>query len=205
MKAGVITEAGGAHLSNYFASLAQTEEVASVILCDRSGASEPLARQALGDKLTATYKDTGAMLRKEKPALALISMEAVHEPRAIDAALDAGCHVLAEKPGCVRVEDFEQLARKAMARGLHLALALANRVDPVFLKARRMIADGTIGTVYGLEVHIISDQTRLTLPAYHNSWVAQKARAGGGQLIYEGIHWLGLSVYLTGSRGGCVF
>lgn len=200
IRTGVITEAGGAHLPNYFSSLAQTEEVASVALSDPSGESESLARQTLGAKLTAVYKDSGEMLRREKPKLALVTMEAVHSPPAIEAALDAGCHVLSEKPGCVRLEDFEKLNRKAEARGLHLILALANRSDPVFVNARRLIAEGKIGKVYGLEVHIIADQTRLTRPAYHATWQAQKTRAGGGQLIYEGIHWLDLSMYLTGSQ-----
>ena len=108
IRAGVITEAGGAHLPNYFSSLAQTEEVASVALCDPSGGSETLARQAMGAKLTAVYKDAGEMLRQEKPKMALVTMEALHSPPAIEAALDAGCHVLSEKPGCVRVEDFEK-------------------------------------------------------------------------------------------------
>ena len=200
IRAGVITEAGGAHLPNYFSSLAQTEEIASVALCDPSGESESLARTTLGAKLTAMYKDAGEMLRREKPELALVTMEAVHSPPAIEAALDAGCHVLSEKPGCVRLEDFEKLNRKAAARGLHLLLALANRSDPDFINARRMITEGKIGKVYGLEVHIVADQTRLTRPAYHATWQAQKARAGGGQLIYEGIHWLDLSMFLTGSQ-----
>ena len=200
IKAAVITEAGGAHLNHYFASLAQAEEVGSVVLCDRSRESEPLARKALGQKLATVYQDPAEMLRNEKPTLALVSMEAVNSPPAIDAALDAGCHVLAEKPACVRVEDFEKLNRKAKARNLYLLLALANRVDPIMLQVRGLIAEGKIGKVYGLEVHIIADQTRLTRPSYHASWVARKARAGGGQLIYEGIHWLDLTMYLAGSR-----
>ena len=146
IRAVVITEAGGAHLPNYFSSLAQTEEVAAVALSDPSGESESLARQMLGGKLTAVYKDAGAMLRQEKPKMALVTLEAVHSPPAIEAALDAGCHVLSEKPACVRVEDFEKLTRKAKARGLHLVLALANRSDPAFIDARRMISDGISST-----------------------------------------------------------
>ena len=200
IRVGVLTEAGGAHLSNYFSSFAQTDEVSSVALCDPSGESEALARQALGAKLSGVYKDAAEMLGREKPRMALVTMEAVHSPPAIAAALDAGCHVLAEKPSCVRVEDFEKLNRKAHAKGLHLMLALANRSDPVFINARRMIADGKIGKVYGLEVHIIADQTRLTKPGYGATWQAQISRAGGGQLIYEGIHWFDLAMYLTGSQ-----
>ena len=41
-------------------------------------------------------------------------------------ALDAGCHVFAEKPACVRIEDFIPLVQKADARHLNLMLALAN-------------------------------------------------------------------------------
>ena len=74
IRAGIITEAGGAHLPNYFWSLVQTEEVASVVLSDPSGDSESLARQMLGAKLTAAYKDSGDMLRLEKPKLALVTM-----------------------------------------------------------------------------------------------------------------------------------
>src|SRR6266404_2343832 len=179
IRAGVITEAGGAHLPNYFSSLAQTGEIASVALCDPSGESDLLARKTLGEKLTGMYKDASEMLRREKPNFALVTLEAVNSPPAIEAALDAGCHVLSEKPGCVRLEDFERLNRKAKARGLQLVLALANRSDPVFMNARRLIAEGKIGKIYGLEVHIIADQTRLINPAYHSAWQAQKARAGG--------------------------
>ena len=75
IRAGVITEAGGAHLPNYFSSLAQTEEVTSVALSDPSGESESLAHQMLGAKLTTVYKDAGAMLRQEKPKMALVTME----------------------------------------------------------------------------------------------------------------------------------
>jgi predicted dehydrogenase len=67
-------------------------------------------------------------------------------------------------------------------------------------EARRLIAEGRIGKLYGLEMHLIADQTRLTQPAYHQSWYAQQARAGGGHLIWLGIHWLDLAMLLTGAR-----
>lgn len=200
LRAGVITEPEGAHLNYFFESLAQAEEVGSVALSDPSGESEALARKLLGPKLAATYKDRGALLRKEKPELAVVSLEAVSSPPAIDAALDAGCHVLTEKPACVRIEDFERLNRKAKAKNRHLVLALANRMDAVMLEARRMVGEGKIGKVYGVEVHLIADQTRLTRPPYHKSWRAQKARSGGGHLMWLGLHWLDLAMYITGTR-----
>jgi predicted dehydrogenase len=79
-------------------------------------------------------------------------------------------------------------------------LALANRLNPAIQEARRLIREGKLGKVYGLEVHIIADQTRLKREGYHKQWYAQKARAGGGHLIWLGIHWLDLALYLTGCR-----
>src|SRR4029077_16527930 len=76
---------------------------------------------------------------------------------------------------------------------------LANRVDPVILEAERLIREGAIGKVYGVEVHMVADQTRLTEPGYAESWVAQKDRVGGGFLIWLGIHWLDLAMFVSGS------
>ena len=200
IKVGVVTHSGGAHLGLYFAGLAAAQDCHSVVLSDPSGESFDLARQALGDKLTATYGDVAEMLRSEKPRMALVTMEAVLAPLAIEACLDAGCHVLAEKPACVRAADFEKLSGKAREKGVHLMLALGNRLNAEIVESRRLIREGKIGRVYGMDIYLIADQTRLTRPAYHESWPAQKARAGGGHLIWLGIHWLDLAMYLTGSR-----
>lgn len=195
----VITHAEGAHLGAYFEALAACEEVSDVILCDPGGKSFPAARKALGEKLAAVYEDRDAMLNEAAPDMALVSMEALKAPPAIDAALEAGCHVLAEKPACVRAEDFEPLVRKAERKQRHLMLALANRVTPAVQEARRLIAAGRLGQIYGVEAHLVADQTRLKSKSYQGQWYAQKARAGGGHLIWLGIHWLDLTMYLTGS------
>jgi predicted dehydrogenase len=200
IKVGVITEAQGAHLSAYFDSLAKAEEAETVVLADPSGQSLAPARKALGAKLRGTYQDAAAMLHREQPAMALVSLPADIAPPAIDAALEAGCHVFAEKPACVRAADFAKLVEKAQRKHRLLMLALANRLNPAVQEARRLLHDGKLGKVYGVEVHIIADHTRLTREAYRNQWVAHKARAGGGHLIWLGIHWLDLALYLTGTK-----
>ncbi len=197
---GLLTHADGPHLSSYLPALAATPEASSIVLSDPSGTVEEPARKALGSKLTAVYRSASELLRVEKPALALVTMEAAVAPPAIHAALKAGCHVLAEKPACVRAADFDALAALAKNVNRQLVLALANRLDPLVVESRRLIRDGLVGKIYGVEIHLVADQTRLTSPAYHKTWFARKERAGGGHLIWLGIHWLDLAVYLTGSR-----
>jgi len=193
----LITHAAGPHLNAYIEGLAKTPEAGKVWLCDP--ATESQVRKGLGNKLAGVYASPRELFQANKPHLAIITMEAALAPPAIDAALNAGCHVMAEKPACVRAEDFAPLVTKANARNLHLMLAFANRVDPVMLEARRLVRSGVVGKIYGMEMHTIADQTRLTKPAYHHSWTAKKSRAGGGHLIWLGIHWLDVAAYITGS------
>jgi predicted dehydrogenase len=196
----LITHADGPHLSAYIEGLAKCAEVETVRLCDASGATEAAVRKGLGSRLASAHRSPAELFGAHKPGLALITMEGALAPPVINASLDAGCHVMAEKPACVRATDFAPLAAKAAARRRNLMLAMANRVDPVMVEARRIVQSGAIGRMYGLEMHTIADQTRLTRPAYHGNWTAKKSRSGGGHLIWLGIHWLDLAMYITGSR-----
>jgi len=112
--------------------------------------------------------------------MVIVSLEAVEAPPVIRTALEAGCHVFAEKPSCTRAEDFEKLTRLAQQKHRHLMLAVANRSHSPVREARRLIKTGRLGKIYGVEVHLVTDQTRLKSAEYRKSWFCSKARAGGG-------------------------
>lgn len=188
------------HLGAYFPALASCDDISEVILCDEGQKHVETARQKLGKKLTRVYDNPDELFKKEKPDMALITMEATQSPAAIDRALEHGCPVFAEKPSCTSIEQFEALVKKADGKHLNLMLALANRNNPEVKAARRMIRKGTFGKIYGIELNFIADQTRLTGKSYQAGWFAQKKRAGGGHLIWLGIHWLDLGMYITDSK-----
>ena len=198
--AAVLTDVGGAHLGAYLAGLAETEEVESVVVADPSGTSEASAKKTLGAKLKSFGRDHQKALADHQPTFALITLEAVQAPPVIRAALEANCHVLAEKPSCLKAEDFEPLVRLGEMKHRNLSLALANRLLGTVIAARKLIRSGQIGQIYGCELHIIADQTRLKSPAYHQSWFADRARSGGGHLMWLGIHWIDLIMHLTDSK-----
>lgn len=194
----VVTHEGGAHLPAYFRALADSAAVAAVVVGDPDGASFEEARGILGAKLRATGKDPAALLAAERPGMALVSMEARLAPAMIRAALEQGCHVLAEKPACLGADGIEPLVRLAETRGLLFMLALCNRLNPEVVEAKRRIDGGELGRIVGVEMHLVQDRTRLTRPAYRSSWFADRERAGGGHLAWLGIHWLDLAMHLTG-------
>jgi predicted dehydrogenase len=198
IEAALLTHAGAAHLGAYLRALAASPAVARVRVADPDGAIFDEARAVLGGKLALAERDAAAVLAAGRPRMALVSMEGARAPAAIRAALERGCHVLAEKPACTSAEEFVPLAALADRRGLSIALALANRLNPEVVEARRRVAAGAIGRPMAVEMHLVQDQTRLTRPDYQRSWFADRARAGGGHLAWLGIHWLDLAMHLVG-------
>ena len=196
----VVTEPNGAHLSSYLESLKLCQGVKQIALADPSGQSFEQATSLLGSRGVSlqTFRDYRQMLAAVRPQMALVTLEPRNSPEAIEACLQAKCHVLTEKPACIRVDDFAKLVQTAAAQQRQLMLALANRLGPPAQKAAELVRTGWLGKPYGTTIHLIADQTRLTRPSYQTSWRAAKSRAGGGHLIWLGIHYLDLIQFVTG-------
>jgi len=195
----LLTHGGGAHVSAYLSALAATDECSSVVLVDPDSRWDADAQRVLGSRLKRIERSYSDALRREQPGMVLVTMEARLAPPVIDAALDAGWHVFAEKPACVRIADFKPLVEKSDRKHRHLMLAFANRLNPEAVAARRIVSSGKIGRLYGLEMHLIADQTRLTRSSWQQAWFSRKSRGGGGHLMWLGIHWLDLAMHLTGA------
>ena len=121
-------------------------------------------------------------------------------PPVVRAALEANCHVLAEKPACTAIAAMDELVVLAASRKRQLMLAFANRARPEVQRAKELCAGepSALGQIYAVEMHTIADQKRLTEPAYWERWEASKERAGGGHLLWLGVHFLDMSSFITG-------
>ncbi|MEM7012749.1 MAG: Gfo/Idh/MocA family oxidoreductase [Verrucomicrobiota bacterium] len=188
---GFVIEPTASHISGYLEVLVERTGVRSVAVAVPDEGALANTKEKLGDRFYGDgFASAEEMLAEVRPALTVVTMEGVNAPAVIKAALDAGSHVLTEKPSCVKLSHFEELAKLAEARDRHLMLAMATRSGSPLKKARQLIADGAIGKPYSVSMIWIADQTRLTKPAYHESWLADPKRAGGGKLIYHGVHYL---------------
>ena len=194
---GLIIEPGASHISGYLEVLAARKGVRSVAVAVPNKAMLQNAKRQLGKRFHGNgFLSAKQMLAKVLPALTVVTMEGVNAPAAIRAALQAGSHVLTEKPSCTKLEQFEELAKLADKRKRHLMLAMATRSGAALKKARQLIAAGEIGKPYSASMVWVADQTRLTKKAYHASWLSDPKRAGGGKLIYHGIHYLDVIQHL---------
>eukprot|EP01043_Picozoa_sp_COSAG02_P008253 COSAG02_NODE_261_length_26663_cov_210.330899_3_plen_218_part_00 len=176
---GIVSHDGGPHVTAYLDGLAATEAVGRVLLVVPDGAWVDEATDRLGSKLVAVYTSVDEMLAEEVPVMALVAYEAVLAPPIVATLLRGGCHVMAEKPSSVSSADIHELTAIANSENKLLMLALANRLLPEAVEAKRLIEAGAIGKIFGVEAHMVADQTRLTRPGYGERWEASKARAGG--------------------------
>ncbi|MFI1171321.1 Gfo/Idh/MocA family protein [Streptomyces melanogenes] len=115
------------------------------------------------------------------------------------AALEAGKHVLCEKPLANTVAEAEAMveaARKARERGQLAMVGFNYRRVPAVAHARRMIAQGRLGVLRHLRVTYLQDW--LVDPEFPLTWRLQREHAGSGALGDLGAHIVDLAQYLAG-------
>jgi len=110
------------------------------------------------------------------------------------AAIDAGKHVLVEKPAGRSVAEIDRIADAARRRGRLVRVGFNHRYHPALQAARAIVEAGTIGPLmfvrgrYGHGGRV----------GYDREWRADATRSGGGELIDQGVHLIDLSGWLLG-------
>jgi UDP-N-acetyl-2-amino-2-deoxyglucuronate dehydrogenase len=118
-------------------------------------------------------------------------------------ALEAGKHVLTEKPLAISLEDVDALIALATERQLALGVFYEMRYAPAHAPARELIQAGAIGRIIGVRIQTLIDKP----PTYWqsgysgrsvNPWRGIKAQAGGGVVLMNTSHLLDTVTYITG-------
>jgi len=117
------------------------------------------------------------------------------------ASLEAGAHVLCEKPLANSVADAERMAEaaaRAVERGVRSMCGFSYRRTPALALARRLVLEGRIGTVRHVRAQYLQDW--LSDPEAPFTWRLDAARAGSGALGDIGAHSIDTAQWLTGDR-----
>jgi scyllo-inositol 2-dehydrogenase (NADP+) len=123
--------------------------------------------------------------------IVVVTPNALHVPQ-VEAALEAGYHVVVDKPATPTRAEGEALADLAEARDLKLAVYHNRRWDSDFLTARRVLSEGRLGELRGLRMHW--DRFR---PQVLDRWRDRPAVASGN--LYDlGSHLIDQALLLVG-------
>lgn len=110
------------------------------------------------------------------------------------AAVNAGKHVLVEKPACRKVEELSGIAKAALRNKVLVRVGLNHRYHPALRKARELVDAGALGDLMFLRARY-GHGGRL---GYDREWRADPNLAGGGELVEQGIHIVDLARWFLG-------
>lgn len=192
LKVAVIGNGGisGVHLRGY----SLNPDVEIYALCDIN--EERLNRR--GDEYhvdpARRFTDVNEMLAAcpEIEAVSVCTWNAAHAQCAI-AALNAGKHVLCEKPMAMTVEEAEAMQAAAEKNNRLLMIGFVRRFGNDCAIMKDFIDNGYFGYIY------YAKATYLRRKGCPGGWFGDKARSGGGPLIDLGVHIIDLCRYLMGN------
>jgi predicted dehydrogenase len=175
--------------------------------------SEPERARASGEDLrldpSRIYADYAAMAEGEKrrpdpiDAVAIVTPNHVHA-EAARAFLNAGIHVICDKPMTTNRADAEDLARLAAERNLLFAVTHNYTGHPLVRQARAMVAGGEIGALRVVQVEYAQDWLSTALETTNQKqavWRSDPATSGpGGSLGDIGTHAFNLAEFIAGAE-----
>ncbi|WP_207458357.1 Gfo/Idh/MocA family oxidoreductase [Azospirillum sp. SYSU D00513] len=136
-------------------------------------------------------------------AVAIVTPNHMHHPAA-KAFLEAGIHVICDKPLTTTVEDAEDLAAAVERSGLVFALTHNYTGYPMIRQARAMIEAGELGTIRVVQVEYPQDwlTTRLEDSGQKQAaWRTDPAQSGIAGCVGDiGTHAFQLAEFVTGLR-----
>ncbi len=166
-------------------------EVAAV--CDKADDLAEVRAKVIGCK---AYVDYDAFLAD--PTVDVVDLMVPHHLHyeMARAALEAGKHVLVEKPLANSSAEASDLLELAMSKGLVISVAENTRFVAAYLALQKILEDGRIGDVRLIRTFIAgSEVVRLSDPTL---WKGSRTGAGGGTIMDAGAHSFYLLRWLFG-------
>jgi predicted dehydrogenase len=136
------------------------------------------------------------MLAEVEPDVVSVITPHPYHPEHSIAAMQAGCHVLVEKPIAVQVKEADAMIAAAEANGRILAVNFQQRLRPEVIAARQVIQHGLLGDIQNADMK--TTWTRTAIYFNHSSWRGTWNGEGGGVLLNQAPHELDLLCYLLG-------
>ncbi|HEU4489316.1 MAG TPA: Gfo/Idh/MocA family oxidoreductase [Jiangellales bacterium] len=169
------------------------------VLGGRDTARVAAAASKLGWRSTET--DWHALVARDDVQLVDVCTPGDTHAEIAIAALEAGKHVLCEKPLANTVAEAEAMtaaAERAATHGVRSMVGFTYRRVPAIALARELVAEGRLGQLRHVRAQYLQDW--IADPDVPLSWRLQKERAGSGALGDIGAHVVDLTQFITGER-----
>lgn len=157
--------------------------------------TDPAAARALAEAVGATpFQDWRQVVDRGDLDAVIVATPNKFLAPVTTAALEAGKHVLCEKPPGRNAEEAAQMAGAARRARRVLKIGFNHRHHPAIWEAHRSCRAGVIGPLLFLRA-VYGHGAR---PGYDKEWRADPELAGGGELLDQGVHILDLCRWFMG-------
>ncbi|MGP7817435.1 Gfo/Idh/MocA family protein [Niallia sp. 01092] len=181
------------HLPEYHAN----KNVEIIAVCDIVAERAEETAETYGAKAFTDYKEV--LKLADLDAISVCLPNYLHAPVSID-ALNAGKHVLCEKPMATSEEEAEAMIEAAKANGKKLMIGHNQRFVKSHEKARQLIANGEIGKVYGFRTAFGHGGPENWSVEGKEGWFFKKEQAFIGAMGDLGVHKADLLRYILGEE-----
>lgn len=150
----------------------------------------------LGEKYSASsYNSIDELLAKEKDLdiISVCSPNGMHAEHSIK-SLNAGFHVLCEKPMAINVYDCGEMIKAAERNNKRLFAIKQNRFNPPVAAVKSAIDEGKLGKIYSIQLSCFWNRNE---DYYKNSWKGTKD-LDGGTLYTQFSHFIDLLYWIVG-------
>ena len=187
---GVAVLGAGSIASAHLDAYRQQPEAEVVAVCDRH--PERAAALAARYGVPQVHGSVSALLADERvQAVSLCTANASHAELAV-ALIQAGRHVLVEKPLATTLADAQAVERAAATSGRVAQVGFVRRFSGNVVALKRFVEAGDLGEIY------YARAANLRRAGHPGGWYGDRDRSGGGPLIDIGSHVLDLAWYLMG-------
>lgn len=181
---------GGRHARNLLAGRVKGAVLGAV--CDTDAA---VLEKYAGR--TKTFADFREMIEEGAADAAVVATPHPLHGEITEYCLTRGVPVLCEKPLCVTAAEARKVVVCAEKTGTPAAVMLNQRTNPLYARARRLVAGGVLGEIRRVNF-IITNWYRSQAYYDRNSWRGSYRGEGGGTLINQCSHQLDLLQWITG-------
>jgi predicted dehydrogenase len=170
-------------------ALSRLKDVEMVAFCDIVSERAQKAAKQYGSADAKVFANYQEMLKEDLDVVHVLTPNKSHSPITV-AALEAGKHVMCEKPMAINTEEAQKMVDAAKRTGKKLTIGYQNRFRPDSMYLKKCIEAGDLGDIYYARALAIR---RRAVPTWGVFLDAEQQ--GGGPLIDIGTHALDLTLW----------
>ncbi|WP_334075148.1 Gfo/Idh/MocA family protein [Paenibacillus sp. A14] len=182
---------GGIANGKHLPSLNKLANVELTAFCDIVPERAEEAAAKYGSEGAKVYSDYREMLKEEQLDIVHVLTPNDSHAEISIAALEAGNHVMCEKPMAKSAADARKMVEAAKRTGKKLTIGYNNRFRPDSLYLKKVCEAGKLGHIYYAKAHAIR---RRAVPTW--GVFLDEEKQGGGPLIDIGTHALDLTLWM---------